>query len=109
MIKFLIRHFHKILKSEKGGIETLIAIGVGALAVGAVAEVASVIMAATTPKPKAPSAPAAPREEDAAKTAEERLTAQRKALLAAGGNTDITAGSASILKDETASKTLLGG
>lgn len=48
-------------------------------------------------------------EAAAAGKADEALTAQRRTLLASGGQTDVTGGTAGIVSGQTQAKTLLGG
>ena len=58
--------------------------------------------------PDMPAMPPAPDPNAAAANAQALLTASRRALLASGGNTDVTGG-APILSGNTKSNILLGG
>ena len=60
-------------------------------------------------KVKSPDMPAAPSPTDAAETARQAQLKQRKMLLASGGATDVTHGSAAILGDDISSISLTGG
>ena len=88
------------------------AVAAGTLAVGAAAYGATnIISGMNQPKmPGAPAAPATPSVGDAAAAAQQAEADRRRAILAGGGQTDITGGQGwPALQGSTQKPTLLGG
>lgn len=93
----------KFICNNKGFADIIIALVAG-LAAGGIAEGIS----ALSSSPKTPGLPATPSLDSASTTAQADQTAQRRALLAAGGNTNITNGTGIVLGSDVNSVSLVG-
>ena len=63
---------------------------------------------AMTSTPKAPSLPTTPNMDTAKNTAQDQQSAQRRAALASGGNTNVTGGMGIVLGSDISSVSLVG-
>lgn len=92
-----------VLRCTCGG-PALIPVVVGALAVSGIAsEVVSLFN-----QPKAPGLPPVPSLSDSEKAAKDAQTQQRRAVLAAGGMTNVSGGTGIILGSDVSSVSLVG-
>lgn len=115
---YLYNHFRRTMRSERGDPFTATTLLI-ATATAAVAGGAAMAVESQTASKKATEnamrdqqalmAQEKADEANAATKAQDALTAQRRTLLASGGQTDVTGGTAGIMSGQVQAKTLLGG